>query len=95
VTLMLRVACATCSLCPRSRLRLQPRMQPLPVQSRTHGPRSCGGDAEAQRLLGLLYASGTGVEKDASKAEHWYRQAAAQGDAQARRLLGALVATRA
>ncbi|HJP22519.1 MAG: hypothetical protein QF546_14810 [Alphaproteobacteria bacterium] len=37
------------------------------------------GDAKAQTNLGVLYASGRGVEKDAEKSVFWYRKAAIAG----------------
>jgi TPR repeat protein len=39
------------------------------------------GDARAQYNLGLLYASGLGVEQDYQAALKWHRMAAAQGHA--------------
>lgn len=50
------------------------------------------GDANAQCLLGLLYANGDGVPKDLQEAATWYRKAADQGDADAQRLLAGLQA---
>jgi len=41
------------------------------------------GDAQAQFSLGFLYASGTGVSRDLSKAAKWHRKAAEQGLARA------------
>ena len=38
------------------------------------------GYAPAQRQLGFMYYSGTGVPKDYSMAARWYRKAADQGD---------------
>ncbi len=46
------------------------------------------GDAEAQSNLGLKYAKGEGVPKDAAKAAEWYQKAAAQGHATAQYVLG-------
>ena len=40
-------------------------------------------DCEAQRMLGLRYASGDGVEKDLDAAIHWLLQAGEAGDMQA------------
>jgi TPR repeat protein len=40
-----------------------------------------GGDAVAQRELGIAYADGLGVLKDAREATLWFRRAAEQGDA--------------
>ncbi len=42
------------------------------------------GDAVAQRSLGWMYMSGTGVPKDLEQAEKWLVPAAAQGDEKAR-----------
>ena len=46
------------------------------------------GQAHAQMILGLLYASGNGVPQDHAEAGKWYRQAAEQGLAEAQYLLG-------
>ena len=46
------------------------------------------GDAEAQTVLGLMYANGEGVPEDARQAEYWWRKAAAQGLAEAQFNLG-------
>ncbi len=46
------------------------------------------GDAEAQLRLGDLYALGTGVKKDLTKAVKWHRKAAEQGLSQAQYRLG-------
>ena len=46
------------------------------------------GDAFAQYNLGLIYAQGDGVPKDATKAVEWFQKAAVQGDARAQRNLG-------
>ena len=46
------------------------------------------GDAQAQAMLGLMYANGRGVRQDYAEAVKWYRQAAAQGDADIQVLLG-------
>jgi len=39
------------------------------------------GEAAAQLSLGLMYAKGEGVPKDAAEAVNWYRKAADQGNA--------------
>ena len=39
------------------------------------------GDAEAQFILGLMYADGEGVPQDSAKAVEWWQKAAAQGHA--------------
>jgi hypothetical protein len=46
-----------------------------------------GGDAVAQRKLGIRYSSGAGVERSPRDAARWYRRAALQGDAIAQGLL--------
>ena len=50
------------------------------------------GDAEAQTVLGLMYANGEGVPEDARQAEYWWRKAAAQGLAEAQFNLGSMYA---
>ena len=47
------------------------------------------GDAEAQFILGGMYATGVGVPQDAAEAVAWYRRAAEQGDARAQSNLAA------
>ena len=46
------------------------------------------GDAKGQYLLGVMYAIGDGVPKDAAKAAEWQQKAAAQGNADAQYILG-------
>ncbi|MCL2714895.1 MAG: sel1 repeat family protein [Alphaproteobacteria bacterium] len=46
------------------------------------------GDAAAQSRLGLMYAMGQGVPKDAREANAWYRKGAEQGDADAQFRIG-------
>ena len=46
------------------------------------------GNAEAQLMLGVMYARGIGVKQDDFEAVKWYRQAAEQGYANAQALLG-------
>lgn len=41
------------------------------------------GDAAAQTDLGVMYATGTGVERDFAKAMEWYLKAAEQGSGMA------------
>ncbi|EOX4856310.1 tetratricopeptide repeat protein, partial [Haemophilus influenzae] len=41
------------------------------------------GNAEAQLMLGVMYARGIGVKQDDFEAVKWYRQAAEQGYANA------------
>lgn len=48
------------------------------------------GDADAQLLLGTMYATGTGVAKDDAQAVQWYRKAAEQRNAGAQRNLGVM-----
>src|SRR5690554_5839693 len=50
------------------------------------------GDANAQFNLGVMYANGEGVPKDASQAVTWYRKAAEQGHADAQFNLGFMYA---
>lgn len=40
------------------------------------------GQAQSQNTMGLMFATGVGVEKDAAEAVKWFRRAADQGDAQ-------------
>jgi len=46
------------------------------------------GDAGAQAVLGIMYASGYGVERDEQAAINWYRKSAFQGDAGSQNNLG-------
>ncbi len=48
------------------------------------------GYANAQCVLGTMYADGDGVERDNAKARSWYLKAAEQGDAEAQGLLGVM-----
>ena len=50
------------------------------------------GDADAQLLLGVLYAEGRGVPQDETAAVYWYRLAADQGLAEAQFNLGGMYA---
>lgn len=50
------------------------------------------GHAPAQYNLGVMYARGDGVEKDAAEAVSWYRRAAEQGLARAQLNLGLMYA---
>ena len=50
------------------------------------------GDAKGQYLLGVMYALGDGVPKDAAKAVEWQQKAAAQGNADAQYMLGFMYA---
>jgi uncharacterized protein len=51
------------------------------------------GNAEAQCLLGTLYAKGHGVPKDYAEALKWYRTAAEHGPAKAQYYLGVMFDT--
>ncbi len=46
------------------------------------------GEAEAQFLLGVMYAGGQGVPKDDAEAVKWYRKAADQGHAKSQYNMG-------
>jgi len=46
------------------------------------------GDSESEYKLGILYANGAGVIKDATEASKWYRRAAEKGRATAQFALG-------
>ena len=48
------------------------------------------GDALAQGIIGWMYDTGHGVEKDETKAVEWYRKAAEQGYAYAQNNLGTM-----
>ncbi len=48
------------------------------------------GDADAQFLLGVMYANGRGVAQNDQEAVKWYRLAAEQGDATAQSNLGVM-----
>lgn len=48
------------------------------------------GNADAQELLGILYADGLGVSQDYQQAANWYQKAAEQGNAGAQEFLGML-----
>ena len=45
------------------------------------------GVVKAQNILGAMYATGDGVQKDTAKAVEWFEKAAAQGDADAQTIL--------
>jgi uncharacterized protein len=53
-------------------------------------PLAEGGDAIAQRDVGLLYYNGQGVARDYEQAAFWYRKAADQGEDVAENALGVL-----
>ena len=48
------------------------------------------GDTEAQFVLGIMYANGSGVEQDFKEAVKWFRKAAHQGYARAQYNLGGM-----
>lgn len=48
------------------------------------------GSLDAQKLLGFMYRTGTGVKKNYPEAVKWYRLAADQGDSQSQLDLGTL-----
>ncbi|HHF0414735.1 TPA: tetratricopeptide repeat protein [Haemophilus influenzae] len=48
------------------------------------------GNAQAQLMLGSMYANGLGVKQDDVEAVKWYRKAAEQGVANAQAMLGFL-----
>src|SRR5438046_2069591 len=50
------------------------------------------GDAQAQSVMGVLYAYGEGVPQDFAEASKWYRKAADQGNAKAQYHLGLMYA---
>jgi TPR repeat protein len=49
------------------------------------------GYAEAQSILGVMYANGKGVLKDDKQAVYWYQKAADQGLAEAQSVHGLLI----
>ena len=51
------------------------------------------GDAEAQRKIGSMYATGQGIPNDDATAALWFHKAAEQGDAQAQLYLGSRYAS--
>ena len=46
------------------------------------------GESTSQRILGLCYEKGDGVEKDFEKAIYWYQKAADNGNSMAKRRIG-------
>lgn len=52
--------------------------------------RAAQGDAEAQGVLGRMYAQGWGVPQDYAQAAKWYEKSAAQGNMFAQGALGVL-----
>ena len=51
------------------------------------------GNAEAQRMLGVMYYRGLGVPRDVAQSVHWYTRAAEQGHAGAQIYLANMYAT--
>ena len=51
-------------------------------------PAAEGGDADAQELVGVLFALGLGVEQDRAKAFEWYLRSAENGHAGAQSGVG-------
>ena len=58
-------------------MRACPRTQPKPSSGIARRP--IKANARAQFNLGVMYANGDGVPKDAAEAVKWYRKAADQG----------------
>ncbi|MDJ0631437.1 MAG: sel1 repeat family protein [Rhodobacter sp.] len=52
------------------------------------GPAARSGNAEAEELIGVMYALGLGVEKDPVRAFEWYLRAAMKGHAGAQSGVG-------
>ena len=61
-----------------------------PTALRLLRPLAKGGNAEAQNNLGLMYATGRGVQQDYTVAAKWYRMAADKGVASAQNNLGVM-----
>ena len=55
--------------------------------------RADSGDSQAQAQLGLVYATGTGVERDDKEAFAWYSKAAAQANVEGIYAIGEFYAT--
>jgi TPR repeat protein len=55
-------------------------------------PMASAGNPDAQNNLGLMYATGRGVEQDYTAAAKWYRLAAEKGVASAQNNLGTMYA---
>ena len=51
-------------------------------------PAAIAGNAEAEELIGVMYASGLGVERDDMRAFEWYLRAALKGHAGAQSGVG-------
>ena len=51
-------------------------------------PASSSGNAEAEELIGVMYASGLGVERDDVRAFEWYLRSAMKGHAGAQSGVG-------
>lgn len=68
---------------------VQPSMQKRIDQLKQRASR---GDAKAQVELGMLYATGDGLQTDDAEAVRWFRKAADQGDAAGEYSLGEMYA---
>jgi len=55
--------------------------------------RARAGDKYAQYKIATMYQDGIGIEKDAKKAKHWFKQSAKQGHLEAQFQLGMLLAS--
>lgn len=49
------------------------------------------GQAQSQNTMGMMFATGVGVEKDSAEAVKWFQRAAAQGDAQGKHNLALML----
>jgi len=63
-----------------------------PTALRILRPLAHKGNADAQNNLGLMYATGRGVQQDYTEAAKWYRMAAEKGVASAQNNLGVMYA---
>jgi TPR repeat protein len=63
-----------------------------PTALRLLRPLASGGNADAQNNLGLMYATGRGVQQDYTVAAKWYRMAADKGVSSAQNNLGVMYA---
>ena len=70
-------------LCASGSAKAKKDDAPDPKKFEEYKAKAVKGDAEAQTRLGVCYATGIGVEKDAAEAVRWFRKAAEQGIAQA------------
>lgn len=83
------IATALLAGCKRSEPAAEATPAPAVDVAEVRG-RAEGGDREAQRALGDLYAAGRGVPQDFKLAAEWYRKAAEQGSPAAQNGLGEL-----